>query len=76
MYLMSFLCSLWNIYIDLFCVCSYEREMRERELICRQWRGPGTGARSHGLQLTLEMKRLQGADEPRETHCQWTCGAC
>jgi len=27
-------------------------------------------SRSHGLQLTLEMKRLQGADEPRETYCQ------
>lgn len=80
---MSFLCSLWNIYIDLFCMCLYERERdrerkrkRKRGLICRQWRGPGTGARSHGLQLTLKMKRLQGADEPRETHCQWTCGAC
>lgn len=59
---MSFLCSLWYIYIDLFSMCLHERA-RNRGLICWQWRGPGTGSRSHGLQLTLEMKRLQGADE-------------
>lgn len=68
---MSFPYSMWNTDLCCVCVC-----MREREMICRQWRGPGTVARSHGLQLTLEIKRLQGADEPRETHCWWTCGAC